>query len=340
MPFANLSPHEKDAFFALLDEYFASRPDILPRAGGGPGAHGAAPPQVPQAAVAAAQRAFANPAATRALAAGFQRAATSAGAPASVAALAAPSFAAAAPSLAAAAVTTTASASPTPPPAPAPRSMPPPPGARSMPPPPAPRRRDPTPPSPPPGPDHELNPEPEPEPALSVRGRVAAAAQQFSAPPPPRAAHMPAHKAADTGEGRGLVVQKKFGDVDVSSTTGMLRSLRGSTAAKHAVPPTVRTPSAFERKKSAFAPPPVRRASSSVSPAPEPEPEPEAQEEEAAAAGEWAEALYDFASEEASDLPLQAGQHVLVTERTSDDWWTGEANGRSGLFPATYVKVL
>lgn len=67
----------------------------------------------------------------------------------------------------------------------------------------------------------------------------------------------------------------------------MFRSLRGSTAAKNAPPPTIHTPTAFVAKKS-FAPPPVRR----VAAAPEPEPEPEEAAEEET--GKWADALYDY----------------------------------------------
>jgi len=122
----------------------------------------------------------------------------------------------------------------------------------------------------------------------------------------------------------------------------MFRSLRGSTAAKNAPPAPVHAPPAFSGRKasSGFAPPPVRRVAAS-SPAQVPEPEevaePEGGEE---VSGQWAEALYDYTSKEAGDLPLQAGESVLVTEQTSADWWTGEVDGRSGLFPATYVKLL
>jgi len=80
----------------------------------------------------------------------------------------------------------------------------------------------------------------------------------------------------------------------------MFRSLRGSTAAKNAPPPTVYTPPAFTPKKATgtLPPPPVRRVSAApAAPTPEPEedaePEPEQEEE----AGAWAEALYDYTSE-------------------------------------------
>ena len=161
----------------------------------------------------------------------------------------------------------------------------------------------------------------------------------------------------------------------------MFRSLRGSTAAKNAPPPTMYTQPAFAGKKSAFAPPPVRRVSAATPVPATPEPEEDAQLEpgEEVAAGEWAEALYDYTSEvrllfsflwvltrvlrslkDASDLNLRAGERVWVTEQTSDDWcaysklsaphprifilsytrWTGEIDGRSGLFPTAYVKLL
>ncbi|KAH9978242.1 hypothetical protein BGW80DRAFT_1456320 [Lactifluus volemus] len=287
MPFANLPSNEKDAFFSLLDEYFASRPDLLSRVGGGQ-SPATSIEGVPQAAViaTAAQRALANPAASRALATGFQRASNSLSGNDN-----GPS------------ATTTSNPS---------------------------------------NADHAA-------PAVNV-GRVAAAAQAFSAaasPTPllPRQAKppvpAPAHKRTDSS---GLVPQKKFGDVDVSSAGAMYRTLRGSTAAKNAPPAPVHAPSAFSAKKSGFAPPPVRRVSASASPVQvEPEPEPEFQPEggeEAEAAGQWAEALYDYTSEESGDLHLRAGERVLVTEQTSSDWWTGEIDRRSGLFPASYVKLL
>ncbi|KAI9063480.1 hypothetical protein FKP32DRAFT_1686092 [Trametes sanguinea] len=40
------------------------------------------------------------------------------------------------------------------------------------------------------------------------------------------------------------------------------------------------------------------------------------------------------------DLDLQEGVRVLIVEKTSDDWWTGEINGQRGLVPAAYVKLL
>ncbi|KAI0329972.1 SH3-domain-containing protein [Cubamyces sp. BRFM 1775] len=147
-----------------------------------------------------------------------------------------------------------------------------------------------------------------------------------------------------------LVQTRKFGgDVDVSSAKNMFSSIRGSTAAKHATPAQVAppTPPAFPRRND-FAPPPRRvpstSGSSNASPAantpPPPIPRRAQQEPEPEEEGEWAEALYDYHSEDPGDLDLQEGVRVLITEKTSDDWWTGEIDGQRGLVPAAYVKLL
>eukprot|EP00080_Pristionchus_pacificus_P010706 PDM70726.1 itsn-1 [Pristionchus pacificus] len=55
--------------------------------------------------------------------------------------------------------------------------------------------------------------------------------------------------------------------------------------------------------------------------------------------GEWYVANYDFDAAEPTDLPLRAGDRILVLEK-NDDWWKGSANGREGIFPANYVVAL
>lgn len=134
------------------------------------------------------------------------------------------------------------------------------------------------------------------------------------------------------------------------------------SAFKKNQPPTGALPPAFAPPKNTFAPPPVRRAPSTSEtgekssspvpsvpsvrrappfrqsdPEPEPEPEPEAEQQ-----GEWVEALYDYSSEDPGDLKVEAGSRILVTVRSSEDWWTGkiDGQGREGLFPASYVKLL
>ena len=56
--------------------------------------------------------------------------------------------------------------------------------------------------------------------------------------------------------------------------------------------------------------------------------------------GVYARVLYDFAGEDADELPLREGQKVRVTRQHESGWWTGEINGRVGMFPANYVELL
>lgn len=150
----------------------------------------------------------------------------------------------------------------------------------------------------------------------------------------------------------------------------MLSSIRNAGKSTPNVPIV---PPALAPQKNKWGPPPTRGA---ASPPAQEEPEPEEEEEEEAQ-GEWAEALYDYDSkvldisprlswlislyslQDPGDLQIRANQNVWVTERTSDDWyafpvhwrlcilkaiqfnrWTGEFEGKTGLFPASYVKIL
>ncbi|OAX40608.1 hypothetical protein K503DRAFT_768446 [Rhizopogon vinicolor AM-OR11-026] len=132
----------------------------------------------------------------------------------------------------------------------------------------------------------------------------------------------------------------------VARKTGVLNAFKKGPTASVSIPP------AFPQPKNNFGPPPVRRATSeanaaensnSKSPPPslprrqaEPEPEPEEPQ------GEWADVLYDYSSEDPGDLEIQTGTRVFVTAKSSEDWWTGQIDGqgREGLFPASYVKLL
>ncbi|KAJ2615561.1 BAR adaptor protein Hob1 [Coemansia sp. RSA 1365] len=53
-------------------------------------------------------------------------------------------------------------------------------------------------------------------------------------------------------------------------------------------------------------------------------------------------ALYDFSSAEKGDLNFREGQVFKLIKRTPDvdDWWTGEIDGRVGVFPGNYVEEL
>lgn len=56
---------------------------------------------------------------------------------------------------------------------------------------------------------------------------------------------------------------------------------------------------------------------------------------------EVVEALYDYQSQEQSDLPLYRGMRIEVLERLNNDWWRGRdmSSGREGIFPSNYVRV-
>ncbi|EJF63093.1 SH3-domain-containing protein [Dichomitus squalens LYAD-421 SS1] len=280
MVFARLTPQDKDAFFSLLDEYFASRPELFGNGGSGMtnGQRAAAASAVHQAFSAAPALAVAAPAVN-----GWRR------------------------------------------------------------------------------PQQSATTDSPAEESTPVAGRVAAAAAALRAAnggpaaatpnqngfprPPPRRAPSSSEESATLGsEANKLVASRKFGDVDLSSGKNMFSSIRGSTAAKHAGPAQVAppTPPAFKRNTE-FAPPPRRVPSTgssvtAASPTPPPAlPRRQPTQEES---GEWAEALYPYESDDPGDLPLEEGVRVLVVEKTSDDWWTGEIDGRRGLIPAAYVKVL
>lgn len=50
-------------------------------------------------------------------------------------------------------------------------------------------------------------------------------------------------------------------------------------------------------------------------------------------------ALYDFAGEQSEDLPFYAGDVIKVLkEDDGSGWLTGELNGRTGIFPTSYVQ--
>ncbi|KAF7330810.1 Leucyl aminopeptidase [Mycena venus] len=259
MVFTNLGANEKDAFFSLLDEYFASRPEIFGNSEA-ESSSGAA-----SAAAAARGALAANPEATSRFISGGLRQ-VGQGLPKS-----SPYSAAAS------------------------------------------------------------NPD-----IANAIGRMGAAAASNPAPPtlprrgtaesPPPSAPSPNNTAA------GLKTGRKIGDVDTMSAKGAFSSIVSSK--KPNAMPVI--PAAFAPPKNKWGPPPTRGA---ATPPSQEEPEEEEAEEEVAQ-GEWAEALYDYDSKDPGDLQIRANQNVWVTERTSDDWWTGEFEGKTGLFPASYVKIL
>lgn len=193
-------------------------------------------------------------------------------------------------------------------------------------------------------------------------------AQVKSPPAPPRrnigGGDEPSFERASPSPS-GLLSGKRLGDVDTSSIKSMFTSSLKSAKPAPSPVPTM-PPPAFGGPKHNFAPPPVRRAPANTSPeggavdntetrvnrqpnedlaplrrmpsdhalrgAATLNPQP--------AHGERAEALYSYTSEDPGDLNVRQGDKLIITDRTSDDWWTGEMNGQKGLLPASYVRIL
>lgn len=50
-------------------------------------------------------------------------------------------------------------------------------------------------------------------------------------------------------------------------------------------------------------------------------------------------ALYDFNAQETNELGFKVND-VITILTMNGDWWEGELNGRKGLLPNNYVKLL
>ncbi|ANB14911.1 Pin3p [Sugiyamaella lignohabitans] len=57
--------------------------------------------------------------------------------------------------------------------------------------------------------------------------------------------------------------------------------------------------------------------------------------------GEFAEAAYDYAKQQPTDLGLRKGDHIVVLEKLNADWWRGRNTSTSeeGIFPSNYVHL-
>lgn len=51
-------------------------------------------------------------------------------------------------------------------------------------------------------------------------------------------------------------------------------------------------------------------------------------------------ATFDFSPQEDGELPLHRGDIVTVTDHSDKNWWTGDCEGRTGMFPVAYVEKL
>ncbi|CAN9506941.1 unnamed protein product [Ophioblennius macclurei] len=50
-------------------------------------------------------------------------------------------------------------------------------------------------------------------------------------------------------------------------------------------------------------------------------------------------AIYDYKAANEDEMSFSKGQLINVLDKTNPDWWKGEINGTTGLFPTNYVKM-
>ncbi|KAF9358372.1 hypothetical protein BGX26_001897, partial [Mortierella sp. AD094] len=51
-------------------------------------------------------------------------------------------------------------------------------------------------------------------------------------------------------------------------------------------------------------------------------------------------ALYDFDSDDATNLTFKKDEVIQVLAQLESGWWAGYCQGRQGWFPSNYVQVL
>ena len=56
--------------------------------------------------------------------------------------------------------------------------------------------------------------------------------------------------------------------------------------------------------------------------------------------GEKYSAVYTYAGQYEDELSFEAGDEIMVLAKDEADWWKGECNGKTGVFPSNYVEPL
>lgn len=51
-------------------------------------------------------------------------------------------------------------------------------------------------------------------------------------------------------------------------------------------------------------------------------------------------AMYNFEGKDEECLTLKEGDVVVVTNKNDSGWWTGSLDGKTGVFPGSYVKEV
>eukprot|EP01128_Nolandella_sp_AFSM9_P004848 TRINITY_DN2265_c0_g1_i1.p1 TRINITY_DN2265_c0_g1~~TRINITY_DN2265_c0_g1_i1.p1 ORF type:complete len:609 (-),score=197.96 TRINITY_DN2265_c0_g1_i1:220-2046(-) len=54
----------------------------------------------------------------------------------------------------------------------------------------------------------------------------------------------------------------------------------------------------------------------------------------------WAEATFDYDAGDEDELPFVEGDRIHLLAKDDSGWWSGECNGRVGLFPANHVREV
>lgn len=49
--------------------------------------------------------------------------------------------------------------------------------------------------------------------------------------------------------------------------------------------------------------------------------------------------MYDYKAANKDEMSFSKGQMISVFDKNDPDWWKGEVNGITGLFPTNYVKM-
>ena len=56
--------------------------------------------------------------------------------------------------------------------------------------------------------------------------------------------------------------------------------------------------------------------------------------------GRKAEVIFSYAADNIDELSLELGQIVEVLEEEEEGWWRGILEGKEGVFPSNFVKLL
>lgn len=49
--------------------------------------------------------------------------------------------------------------------------------------------------------------------------------------------------------------------------------------------------------------------------------------------------MYDYTAANKDEMSFSKGQLINVLDKNDPDWWKGEVDGVTGLFPTNYVKM-